>query len=76
MACTSQGWSSSGLDKPFRDVRAAVIEWTAWFFLPTLREKISDWFGFRFSMPDSILLIGRSAMRSDVLYTFGHGTLG
>lgn len=65
-----------GLDKPFRAVRAAVIERRARFFLPALGKKTSDWLGFRPSMPDSIPVIGRSSVRPDVLYAFGHGHIG
>ncbi|CAN7720734.1 FAD-binding oxidoreductase (plasmid) [Aminobacter sp. NyZ550] len=65
-----------GLDKPFRNVRAAVIERTARFFLPALGHKTSDWLGFRPSMPDSIPVIGKSITRPDVVYAFGHGHIG
>lgn len=39
-------------------------------------EDVSEWMGFRPSLPDSLPVIGRSSRVGGVYYAFGHGHLG
>ncbi len=49
--------------------------------LPALRDgypedRLSQWMGFRPSMPDSLPVIGRARATREVVYAFGHGHVG
>ena len=63
-----------GLDAPADPVRADAIERQARRFLPDAGRRLSDWLGFRPSMPDSLPVIGPA--RPGVWFNFGHGHLG
>jgi D-amino-acid dehydrogenase len=39
-------------------------------------ERLTQWMGFRPSMPDSLPVIGPSTRSPQVLYGFGHGHVG
>lgn len=39
-------------------------------------ERLTQWMGFRPSMPDSLPVIGRASGSRDVVYAFGHGHIG
>ncbi|MFC7054168.1 NAD(P)/FAD-dependent oxidoreductase [Hansschlegelia quercus] len=39
-------------------------------------ERLTQWMGFRPSMPDSLPVIGRASRSPDVIYAFGHGHIG
>jgi len=41
-----------------------------------VEERLSQWMGFRPSMPDSLPVIGPSRRTRDVVYAFGHGHVG
>jgi D-amino-acid dehydrogenase len=48
---------------------------------PALREtypeeRLSQWMGFRPSLPDSLPCIGPARNSPDVIYAFGHGHVG
>lgn len=43
---------------------------------PDLAAPDRTWMGFRPSMPDSLPVIGPSALGGDILYAFGHGHIG
>ncbi len=70
-----------GLDLPPDWRRARVLLDHARQLLPALsssydEKRLSQWMGFRPSLPDSLPVIGRSAATPDVLYGFGHGHVG
>lgn len=70
-----------GLDLPPDWRRARVLLDHAQRLLPGLsntcsEERLSQWMGFRPSLPDSLPVIGRSARSPGVLYGFGHGHVG
>jgi D-amino-acid dehydrogenase len=70
-----------GLDLPPNWRRARVLLEHARRLLPGLaaaypEPRLSQWMGFRPSMPDSLPVIGRSTRSPDVLYGFGHGHVG
>jgi D-amino-acid dehydrogenase len=45
-------------------------------FLNLQHEPVSQWMGFRSSMPDSKPVVGRSQLLPQVFYNFGHGHVG
>ncbi len=65
-----------GLDAPPDPARTAVIERQARRLLPDAGARLSDWLGFRPSMPDSLPVIGPAPGRRGVWFNFGHGHLG
>ena len=70
-----------GLDIPPDWRRARVLLDHARQLLPGLsrsydESRLSQWMGFRPSLPDSLPVIGRSKATPDVLYGFGHGHVG
>ena len=70
-----------GLHSPPNWSRARMLLDNAQRLLPGLRNghseaQISQWMGFRPSMPDSLPVIGRSTKSPNVLYGFGHGHVG
>lgn len=70
-----------GLDLPPDWRRARVLLKSARQMLPGLaddypEERLTQWMGFRPSMPDSLPVIGPSARSPKVLYGFGHGHVG
>ena len=70
-----------GLHSPPNWSRARMLLNNAQRLLPGLRNghpeaQISQWMGFRPSMPDSLPVIGRSTKSPNVLYGFGHGHVG
>lgn len=70
-----------GLELPPDWRRARVLLDHARQLLPALsssydESRLSQWMGFRPSLPDSLPVIGRSAATPDVLYGFGHGHVG
>ncbi len=66
-----------GLRLPPNYRRAEVLLHKAQTFLPGLNAQGGrQWMGFRPSMPDSLPVIGRSAVSARVIHAFGHGHLG
>jgi len=70
-----------GLDLPPDWRRARILLDQARRLLPRLssaydEKRLSQWMGFRPSLPDSLPVIGRSAATPNVLYGFGHGHVG
>jgi D-amino-acid dehydrogenase len=65
-----------GLDAPADPKRADVIERQARRLLPEAGDRLSDWLGFRPSMPDSLPVLGSVPGRRGVWLNFGHGHLG
>jgi len=65
-----------GLDAPPDPNRADVIERHARSLLPDAGGRLSDWLGFRPSMPDSLPVLGAVPNRRGVWLNFGHGHLG
>lgn len=65
-----------GLDAPADPKRADAIERQARRLLPDAGKKLSDWLGFRPSMPDSLPVLGPVPGRRGVWLNFGHGHLG
>ena len=65
-----------GLDAPADPRRADAIERQARRLLPDAGKKLSDWLGFRPSMPDSLPVLGPVPGRRGVWLNFGHGHLG
>ena len=65
-----------GLDAPPDARRAEIIERQARRLLPDAGERLSDWLGFRPSMPDSLPVLGAVPGRRGVWLNFGHGHLG
>jgi D-amino-acid dehydrogenase len=66
----------AGLDAPPNRERTRFLARGARALLPQLKEPMSEWLGFRPSLPDSLPVIGRSPRNPRVFYTFGHGHLG
>jgi len=66
----------AGLEAPLNPKRTHFLARGARGLLPQLGEPVSEWLGFRPSMPDSLPVIGPSARNPRVLYAFGHGHLG
>ena len=70
-----------GLDLPANWRRARILLDQARRLLPGLapshpEERLSQWMGFRPSLPDSLPVIGPSTRCTDVIYAFGHGHVG
>lgn len=65
-----------GLDAPADPRRTDAIERQARRLLPDAGEKLSDWLGFRPSMPDSLPVLGPVPDRPGIWLNFGHGHLG
>jgi D-amino-acid dehydrogenase len=70
-----------GLDLPPDWRRAQSLLQNARQMLPGLaaeypEDRITQWMGFRPSMPDSLPVIGPSKLSPNVLYGFGHGHVG
>ncbi|MGE3988112.1 NAD(P)/FAD-dependent oxidoreductase [Pseudorhodoplanes sp.] len=70
-----------GLDLPPDWRRARMLLDQARLMLPGLsatypEERLTQWMGFRPSLPDSLPVIGRSSRSPGVLYGFGHGHVG
>lgn len=70
-----------GLHLPPDWRRARILIDHARQLLPRLsntynEQRVSQWMGFRPSLPDSLPVIGRSFRSPDVLYGFGHGHVG
>lgn len=65
-----------GLDAPADPKRADAIERLARRLLPRAGDRLSDWLGFRPSMPDSLPVVGSVPNRGGVWLNFGHGHLG
>ncbi|MDH3228202.1 MAG: FAD-binding oxidoreductase [Alphaproteobacteria bacterium] len=65
-----------GLDAPPDPRRTDIIERQARRLLPDAGERLSDWLGFRPSMPDSLPVLGPVPGRRGVWHNFGHGHLG
>jgi len=70
-----------GLDLPPDWRRARILLESARQMLPGLaadysEERLTQWMGFRPSMPDSLPVIGPSTRSPQVLYGFGHGHVG
>lgn len=70
-----------GLQLPPDWRRARILLKHARRLLPGLshsypEERLSQWMGFRPSLPDSLPVIGCSSATPDVLYGFGHGHVG
>lgn len=67
----------AGLDAPPDYRRAKVLVKRAKEALPDLKaEQTSEWMGHRPALPDTVPVIGPSAMRKNVVYATGHGHLG
>jgi D-amino-acid dehydrogenase len=67
----------AGLKAPPNYARSKAMLEKAKQFLPGLKaENGREWMGFRPSLPDSLPVIGGSAMTPNVFYAFGHGHLG
>ena len=43
---------------------------------PNIKEHVSEWVGFRPSLPDSITVIGQSPKNPYIDYCFGHQHVG
>jgi len=65
-----------GLDAPADPKRTAVIERQARRLLPDAGDRLSDWLGFRPSMPDSLPVLGALPGVRGAWLNFGHGHLG
>jgi D-amino-acid dehydrogenase len=71
----------AGLDAPPNYARSKAMVKKAQRFFPEF-DPASDtvggveWMGFRPSLPDSLPVISRSSVRSDVFCAFGHGHMG
>lgn len=65
-----------GLSAPPSPHRIARLIAGARAIFPDLGEPDRSWMGFRPSMPDSLPVIGPSALGGDVIYAFGHGHIG
>ncbi len=66
----------AGLKAPLDSKRTRFIARGARALLPQLKEPVSEWLGFRPSLPDSLPVIGPSPRNPKVFYAFGHGHLG
>ena len=71
------GVELAGLHAPANFTRIRRMVGHARRILPGLgRDIVSEWLGFRPSMPDSLPVIGRSPDRPWALFAFGHGHVG
>ena len=73
----TSGEELAGLDAPpdYRRIRRLLP--LAQRMLPGLEADVqSEWMGRRPSMPDSMPVLGRSALHADVFHAFGHGHVG
>jgi glycine/D-amino acid oxidase-like deaminating enzyme len=66
----------AGLEAPLNRERTRFLTRGARRLLPQLDEPVSEWLGFRPSLPDSLPVIGPSPRNPRVIYAFGHGHLG
>ncbi len=71
----------AGLDAPPDWARARVLLEQGQRMLPGLladndESRVSQWLGFRPSLPDSLPVIGPSSRYSNAFYAFGHGHVG
>jgi len=66
----------AGLEAPLNPERTRFLARGARGLLPQLSEPVSEWLGFRPSLPDSLPVIGSSPRNPRVFYAFGHGHLG
>jgi D-amino-acid dehydrogenase len=66
----------AGLDAPLNSERTRFLARGARKLLPQLDHPVSEWLGFRPSLPDSLPVIGPSPRNRRVFYAFGHGHLG
>ncbi|MFT0532504.1 NAD(P)/FAD-dependent oxidoreductase [Castellaniella hirudinis] len=68
----------AGLDAPPDYRRATGLLKHARKILPDLRDQSADsvWMGHRPALPDTIPVIGRSALNHNLFYATGHGHLG
>lgn len=65
-----------GLTAPPSPHRIARLLDGARTVFPFLQEPDRQWMGFRPSMPDSLPVIGPSALGPEVIHAFGHGHIG
>ncbi len=65
-----------GLTAPPSPHRIAKLIEGARAIFPDLPAPSRDWMGFRPSMPDSLPVIGPSALGADILHAYGHGHIG
>ncbi len=70
-----------GLEAPPNYARSRAMVKKARRFFPAFDPDLDpggakEWMGFRPSMPDSLPVISRSGVRSDVFCAFGHGHMG
>ena len=71
----------AGLDAPPNWARARVLLEQGRRMLPGLladndASRVSQWLGFRPSLPDSLPVIGPSSRYANAFYAFGHGHVG
>jgi D-amino-acid dehydrogenase len=71
----------AGLDAPPDWSRARVLLKQGLAMYPGLArdvpdERLSQWMGFRPSMPDSLPVIGPASRAGNAFYAFGHGHIG
>ena len=71
----------AGLDAPPNWARARVLLEQGRRILPGLladndTSRVSQWIGFRPSLPDSLPVIGPSSRYANAFYAFGHGHVG
>ena len=66
----------AGLEAPLNGERTRFLARGARRLLPQLGEPLSEWLGFRPSLPDSLPVIGPSPRNPRVFYAVGHGHLG
>lgn len=71
----------AGLDAPPDWSRARVLLKQGLAMYPGLardvpEERLSQWMGFRPSMPDSLPVIGPASRAANAFYAFGHGHIG
>lgn len=71
------GVELAGLDAPANFARIRRMTEHAQRMLPQLDTRIvSEWVGFRPSMPDSLPVIGQAPKHPAALFAFGHGHVG
>lgn len=66
----------AGLKRPPDPRRLRRLVAGARHLVPDLPEPVSEWMGFRPSMPDSLPVVGRSPTVANAIHAFGHGHLG
>ena len=67
----------AGLDAPPNDARAAVLVKHARRMFPGIdTAQVSEWSGFRPTLPDSLPVIGPSPVFGNVFFAFGHQHVG